>query len=82
MRILNSLITHVGMHSWLWNFVYFIAPEPDSQEFHCSPGLSNPFLNLEMYNVSKPQNILNFFSTFSYSPPMKMELFIPKTVNI
>lgn len=80
MRILNSLITHVGMYSWLLNFVFFIAAEPDSREFHCSPGLSNPFLNLQMYHDSKPQN--NFFSMFSYFPPMKMELFIPKIVNI
>lgn len=80
MRILNSLITRVGMHSWLLNFVFFIVPGCDSQEFHCSPGLSNPFLNLEMYNDSTPQN--NFLSVFSYSSPMKMEFFIPKTVNI
>lgn len=59
MRNLNSLITHVGIYSWLLNFVFFIATEPDSQEFHCSSGLGNPFLNLEMYKDSKPQN--NFF---------------------
>lgn len=80
MRVLNSLISHAGVHSWLLNFVFFISTEPDWAEFHCSPGLCNPLQNLEMYRDSKPQN--NFVSTQSYSPPMKMELFILKTVNI
>lgn len=56
MRILNSLITRVGMYYRL--FVFFIALDPDSKEFYCSPGL-NQFLDLKMYNDSKPQN--NFF---------------------
>lgn len=56
MRLLDSLITHVGVYYFL-NFVFFIAIDPDSKEFYCSPGLSQ-LLDLEMYD-SKPQN--NFF---------------------
>lgn len=79
MRILSSLITHAGVFKWFFFYCFFfITTDHDSTEFSCSPG-PNRFLNLEMYNDSKPQQL---FPIFSYSPQMKMELFILKIANI